>query len=124
MRTAEGKRNVESKSGDMRLLVAFEDEYRAYGGAIASALQVLRPCIRVETTGTEGLRRELARFEPQAVICSHPEGVQTDGRIAWVELPPEPDQTAHARLGDRTFELENPSLEKMLELIDEAERLI
>lgn len=124
MTAVEGKQNVASKPGDMRLLVAFEDEYRAYGGAIASAFQVLRPCMRVKISGTDTLPRELARFAPQAVICSHPEGAVTDGRIAWVELPPEPDQTGRARLGDRSFEVRNPSLEKMLELIDEAERLV
>ena len=118
-----GKRTVAGGHGGMRLLVAFEDEYRAYGGAIASALQVLRPHIRVEAVGTDSLSGELARFAPQAVICSRSEGPETGGRVAWVEIPSEPDRISHARLGDRRLNIQNPSLEKVLELIDEAERL-
>ena len=108
----------------MRLLVAFEDEYRAYQGAISSAIQVLRPGVEVETIGADALMEGLAGFTPQAVICSRPEGPVPAGRVAWIELPPEPDQTARARLGDRHFELDNPSLEKVLEVVDEAELLL
>lgn len=108
----------------MRLLVAFEDEYHAYQGAISSAIQVLRPCLEVETIGIDALTDGLSRFAPQAVICSRPEGSDLAGRVAWIELPPEPDRTAVARLGDRRFELDNPSLERVLELVDEAELLL
>ena len=124
MTAVEGKSDVASKPGDMRLLVAFEDEYRAYGGAIASALQILRPRIDVEEVGACSLSRELARFAPQVVICSRPEGDETSARVAWIQVPPEPDQTAHVRVGARRFELQNPTLERMLELIDEAEGLV
>jgi hypothetical protein len=108
----------------MRLLVAFEDEYRAYQGAISSAIQVLRPGVEVKTTGIDALTAGLAGFSPQAVICSLPEGPDPDGRVAWIELPPEPDRTAVARLGDRHIELENPSLESVLEVVDKAELLL
>ena len=107
----------------MRLLVAFEEEYRAYQGAISSAIQVLRPGVQVQTTDIDSLKETLAHFAPHAVICSRPEGLEPDGRVAWIELPPEPDRTAVARLGDRRFELDNPSLETVLEVVDEAERL-
>ncbi|QIN81224.1 hypothetical protein GBA63_00275 [Rubrobacter tropicus] len=107
----------------MRLLVAFEEEYRAYQGAISSAIQVLRPGVEVEATGADALKEGLDRFAPQAVICSRPEGPDPDGRVAWIELPPEPDRTAVARLGDHRFELDNPSLETVLEVVDRAELL-
>lgn len=107
----------------MRLLVAFEDEYRAYQGAISSAIQVLRPGVQVQTTDVDFLKEALVRFAPHAVICSRPEGPEPGGRTAWIELPPEPDRTAVARLGGRRFELDNPSLETVLEIVDEAERL-
>lgn len=108
----------------MRLLVAFEDEYRAYQGAIASAIQVLRPGMEVKTTETDALKEELSRFAPQAVICSRPEGSDPNGRVAWIELPPEPNRTAVARLGDHRFELDNPSLETVLQVVDKAELLL
>lgn len=113
-----------SGSTEMRLLVAFEDEYRAYQGAISSAIQVLRPGVKVESIGADALTEGLARFAPQAVICSRPEGRAPAGRVAWIELPPEPGQTACARLGDSRFELDNPSLEKVLEVVDRAELLL
>ena len=108
----------------MRLLVAFEEKYRAYQGAIADAIQVLRPSVRVETSEIEILTEELARFAPQAVICSLPEGQDLAERVAWIELPPEPDRAARVRLGDRRFEMDNPSLESVLEVIDKAELLL
>lgn len=107
----------------MRLLVAFEDEYRAYQGAISSAIRVLRPGVEVEAGGIGTLTEKLARFAPQAVICSRPEGPGPADRVAWIELPPEPDRKARVRLGERRFEMENPSLERVLEVIDEAEIL-
>ena len=109
---------------ELRLLVAFEDAYLAYRGAISTAIQDLRPRVRVKTSGTHDLRQELARFDPQAVVSSSPEGPNSGCRIAWIELPLEPGQTARARLGDLRSELNNPSLCKVLELIDEAERLL
>ena len=109
---------------DLRLLIAFEDEYRAYREAISTAIQELRPRTRVETCGMDSLTRELDRFDPQAVICSCPEGLDPGRRVAWVELPLEPNLTARARLGDRRFELTNPSLPKMLDVIEEAESLL
>ena len=108
----------------MRLLVAFEEKYRAFQGAISSAIQVLRPSVRVETGGIEILAEELARFAPQAVICSLPEGSDLAERVAWIELPPEPDRAARVRLGDRRFEMDNPSLEGVLEVVDKAELLL
>lgn len=115
---------VQSGRTNLRVLVAFEDEYRAYRGAISTAVQDLRPRVRVEMSGTDALPRELARFDPQAVICTRPEGPETADRVAWIELPLEPDRTARARLADRRFDLANPSLQKILEIIDDAERLL
>src|SRR3712207_3030131 len=102
----------------MRLLVAFEEKYRAYQGAIASAIAILRPSVEMETGEISILTEELARFAPQAVICSLPEGPDPGERVAWVELPPESDRAARVRLGDRRFETDNPSLEEVLEVID------
>lgn len=124
MSATERTPSLAGKPGQIRLLIAFEDEYRAYGGAISSAIQVLRPGVRVETVGVASLPRELSRLAPQVVISSRPEGPDPGGRVAWIELPPEPERTSHARLGDRRFDLENPSLDRIVELVDEVERLV
>jgi hypothetical protein len=39
-------------------------------------------------------RVDVARFDPQLVICSQPNTVDPGGRPAWVELPPDPVRLA------------------------------
>lgn len=111
---------------EIRLLVAFGDSYRAYRGAISAALQTLRPLTEVETAGTDALGEALVSFDPQVVISSRPEATAnlTDRVTAWVELPMEPDAPGQVRMGERHFELWNAGLEQLLEVIDEAERLL
>lgn len=117
-------RDVADNPTGMRLLIAFDDEYRAYGGAISSAIEALRPGLAVETTGADAIAEALLRFDPQTVISTRPEGPYSGNRVAWIELPPEPDRTAHARLRGRRLDLDNPSLVRVIELLDEAVRLL
>ena len=42
----------------MRILVSFEDDYRAYGEVIAAAIRILRPHAEVGTTAPMRLRRK------------------------------------------------------------------
>ncbi len=110
----------------IRLLVAFEDDYRSYRGAISAAIQTLRPLMEVETVETDALGAELARLDPQVVICSRSEAAANpNGRVAaWVELPMEPDSAGLVRVGDHHYELRNPALEQLLEVVDAAENLL
>ena len=110
----------------IRLLVAFEDDYRSYRGAISSAIQTLRPLMEVETAGTDAMEAELARLDPQVVICSRSEAAANPngGVAAWVQLPMEPDSVGLVRVGDRHYDLKNPALEQLLEVIDAAEHLL
>jgi hypothetical protein len=108
----------------MRILVALEDEYRTYGKMIAAAISILRPRIEVETTGLDALEEQIARFDPQVVICSRPNTVNTGGRPTRIEifLHPNPLQPTKVCIGECYVERSNPVLEKILEFIDEAER--
>jgi hypothetical protein len=108
----------------MRILVALEDEYRTYGKVIAAAISILRPRIEVETTGLDALEEQIARFDPQVVICSRPNTVYTGGRPTRIEisLHPNPIQPTKVCIGECYVERSNPVLEKILEFIDEAER--
>ncbi len=108
----------------MRILVAFEDEYRAYRGVIAAAIRVFRPRAEVVVVGLYALGDEVARFDPHLVICNQPNTVDPGGRSAWVELPVDPTRPARACVGGRYSESRNPLLDELLSIIDDVERLV
>jgi len=111
----------------MRILVAFEDDYRAYADALARAIRAARPHLEVATLGLETLRTEVARLDPHLVISSSPNPVppeQEEGRLAWVELSVDPHRPSKFCLSGRRWESLNPSLEELLGVIEETERLL
>jgi hypothetical protein len=55
---------------DVRVLVAFEDDYRSYREVIAVGIHLLRPRTEVETAPMEELEERIERFDPQLVVCS------------------------------------------------------
>jgi len=70
----------------MRILVA--NEPRMYRDVLATALQALRPHVAVMTSDPADLDRNVARFEPHLVLCTHlTEAVQTDC-LAWIVFYP------------------------------------
>ena len=100
--------------------MALEDDYRVYRETIAAVLRVLRPGAEVESTTIEALEEELERFDPQVVICGgHHEGVEPDGRAAWIELSLDPTRPTRISFGSCSLELTNPRVEELLEVIDE-----
>ncbi len=108
------------RGADIRILVALEDDYRAYRETIAAALRVLRPQAEVKSTTLEALEDdELERFDPQVVICGGHEGVEPDGRAAWIELSLDPTRPTMISVGSCSLELTNPGVEELLEVIDE-----
>jgi hypothetical protein len=71
----------------IRVLVAFEDVYRAYREVIAAGIQVLRPRFEVTSTGLEELEGEMARLDPQVVVCSRDKPASLPPEVAWVKVP-------------------------------------
>ena len=105
-------------------MVAMEDEYRAYREVIAAALETLRPGTEVTAIELDRLDGELARLDPQVVVCSRPGGpAEAEGRLAWVELSLNPTRPTKIYLGGRRSESVDPTLETLLTVIDEAEGL-
>ena len=86
---------------------------------IAAGLRILRPGIEVEITSLETLEKELERFDPQVVICSRPEDVESSDRLAWIELSLDPTQPTKVSVGGRYLERTNPTVEELLKVIDE-----
>jgi hypothetical protein len=108
----------------MRILVVFEDDYRAYREVLAVGIRLLRPDAEVETASLEELGERIERFDPDLVICGGHEAVDSDVRPGWVELPVDPFQPARIRVGRRYSERINPTLEVLVSVIDEVEELI
>jgi hypothetical protein len=111
--------------GEIRVLVAFEDDYRVYRDVIASAISISRPHIEVATAGLGTLTEEMLRFDPQMVVCSLPNTLDPTGKLAWVELSLDSVYPARVYLAGRYSERRShPALEMLLEVIDEAEEIV
>lgn len=112
------------KAIETRVLVAHDDEYRTHREVIAAGIQVLRPRASVATCSLGELGREIERFDPQVVICGWPGAADPGDRPAWVQLPLVPGGSAKVRVGGRRRESPYLLLEGLLEIVDEAEKLI
>jgi hypothetical protein len=110
---------------NMRVLLAFDREYRAYIGAIAAAIETFRSHVEVAMTNTDELEAEVERFGPQLVICSSPipSNPVDPQLIASIELSPDPDQPSRFRVGERHWESTNPVLGETLSVVDETNLL-
>ena len=105
------------------MLVATEDEYRAYREVLAAGIETMRPDIEVAAVGLDRLEGELARLDPEVVVCSRPEPAGPGVRLAWLELPLDPTRPAKISLGGRRSESTDATLETLISVIDEAEGL-
>ena len=105
------------------MLVATEDEYRAYREVLAAGIEALRPGTEVAAVGLDRLEGELARLDPEVVVCSRPDPAGPGVRRAWIELSLDSTRPARISLGGRRSESTNPTLETLLAVIDDAEGL-
>jgi hypothetical protein len=100
--------------------VAFEDDYHVYREMIAAVFRALRPGIEVKSITLEALERELARLDPEVVICNGHKEVESSTRLAWIEFSVDPFMPTKISVGGRHFERTNPTVEELLEIIDEV----
>jgi hypothetical protein len=105
---------------EMRVLVAFEEAYYLYREMIAAVLRALRPGFEVKSITLEVLERELARLDPEVVICSGHKEVESSPRLAWIEFSVDPFKPTKISVGGRHIERTNPTVEELLEVIDEV----
>jgi hypothetical protein len=91
---------------------------------LGSAIKEVRPRLEVSVCRFGEFEGELERLEPQVVICGRFCPAQPGGEtLAWVELSMDPDQPTKIRVGESRWEIDNPSLEDLLSVVDEAEGL-
>ena len=108
----------------MRILIAYEDSYRAYGEALEGAIRESRPNAEVSLVQARELESEVARFDPHLVVSGKPNAVDPGGRAAWVRLSEEPEEPSEVCVGGRRRGTENPGMEELLAVVDETEVLV
>ena len=109
---------------DVRVLVAFEDDYRSYREVIAAGIHVLRPRTEVETAPMGELEEQIERFDPQLVVCSRPNSLASCRCAAWVELPLDPTRSTKICVAGRYSKRSNPAIDVLIAVIDEVEQLL
>ena len=108
----------------MRVLVAFEDDYRSYREVIAAGICGLRPRTEAETAPLQELEVQIERFDPQLVICSRPNTLASRRCVGWVELPLDPTRLTKICVAGRYSKRVNPAIDVLIAVIDEVERLL
>ena len=107
--------------------MAFEDARGVYREAIARALGELRPDLEVRSAPLAELYRELRGFDPHVVVCSQTDEGHPGGRGAWVQVPTDDgadgeERPARMCLEGERWDTEGPTLEAILDVIDETSR--
>src|SRR5829696_10119401 len=105
----------------MRVLVAFEDEYRVYGAAITGAVRRARPTDEVVSTEIGMLQTEVRRFDPHLIISSLRAPTDWGRWFSWVRLLPDPNRTSEICVEGNCRESWNPSLGELLCVLEETE---
>ena len=112
----------------LRVLVAFEDDYRVYGEVIVSAIRSTRSHLDVAAVaGIRDLEAEVARFDPHLVISSSRQPPLLSGqhsRLSWVELSVDPNRPSLICIDGHRWESFNPSLQELLDVVDETELVL
>ena len=105
--------------------MALEDDYRLYREMLAVGLRIKRTAAEVQSATLEALEEELERFDPQVIICSGHKVIKSGVSRVWIELTLDTILPARGSVGPGcSFEMANPTVEELLEVIDELAQLI
>ena len=107
---------------EIKIIITFEDTFRAYQGALAAAIKILRPDVEVKTVELEELRGMVERFEPDIVIGSGFDEEDMRGVPSWVGLSLDPARSTRVSVCGNYSEIVNPTLDKLLVIIEEVEQ--
>jgi hypothetical protein len=115
---------VPGGDASVRVLVVFEDRYRAYRETIAAVIRELRPGVEVAVAGHDSLREQVARVSPHLVISSRPKAADPARTPAWIELPHEPGLAAKICFAGWHREAYDVGLKELLAAVDRAGSLV
>jgi hypothetical protein len=105
---------------DIRILVSFEDGFHAYQETIAAAIRIVRPNAEVITIEPVDIRETVKRFRPDVIIGSPLARADVEGVPAWVELSLDPAKPSRVNVNGCYSETVNPTLDKLLDIMDEV----
>jgi hypothetical protein len=108
---------------EIKIIVAFEDEFRAYQGTLAAAIRILRPEAEVVTAEPEKISGVAKRFGPDIIIGSPCKDADLEGVPAWIELSLDPAQLTKVNVDGEYSEMANPTLDKLLAIIEKVAQL-
>jgi hypothetical protein len=106
---------------EIKIIITFEDTFRAYQGALAAAIQILRPDVEVKTVELEELREMVKKFGPDIVIGNGFDEEDMRGVPGWVGLSLDPAMSTRVSVRGNYSEIVNPTLDKLLVIIEEVE---
>ncbi len=107
----------------VRILLAFEEDYRSYREVIAATIRVLRPHVEVSTTDPEGLEREVARLRPQLIVSCRPKATFRPPTMAWIKVASDkPTQPSEVWFGQDRWETVDPVIKTITQTIDSIEQ--
>jgi hypothetical protein len=108
----------------MRLLIAYEDSHNLYSEAMERAIRNSRPHLEIKIARTSELEAEIERFAPHMVLCERRNLAHPGDAGAWVKSSYEPSEPSEVCLDGRRWELDNPTINELLAVIDETEELV
>ena len=112
----------DGEATDIRVIVAFEWAFHAYQETLAAAIRILRPDAEVITIEPEKIGEAAKRFGPDVVIGSTFDEAEVESVPVWVELSPDPSRASRVRMYGDYSEIVNPTLDKLLVILEEATR--
>ncbi len=104
-------------------MVAFHDDYHAYQVTLAATIRILRPDAEVITVEPQKISEAAKRFGPDIVIGSRFKDGDLDDVRAWIELALDPTRSTKVRVDGQYSEVVNPTLDKLLGIIEEVAQL-
>ena len=109
----------ERKTG-IKILVAFDDAYRAYQGTLVATIGILRPDVEVVAVEPEKMSDVAKRSDPEIVIGGSFKDEDLDNLRVWIELALDPSQSTKVLVDGQYSEMINPTLDKLLAIIEEV----
>ena len=104
----------------IKIIIVFDDEYRAYRGTLAAAIRILRPEAEVMAVEPEKTGGVVKRFGPDIVIGDQFKDGDLEDVRAWIELALDPTQSTKVKVDGQYSEVANPTLDKLLAIIEEV----
>jgi hypothetical protein len=110
------------KVPEIKIIVTFEATFRAYQGALAAAINILRPDLEVKTVELVELGGMVDKFDPDMVIGSGFDEEDMRGVPGWVKLSLDPAASTRVSVCGDYSEIVNPTLDKLLFIIEKVEQ--